>query len=509
MTGIVPPPLPVLAVPALAARSSPGDGGQPQRFPLPGSQQPAPGAYAGTVRSDPVSGHVLFVGQGLRLVLPPTATGNPPVPVPAVLRVLPERRDGNVMVQLLPQTTSPTASAAVAAMAAPATTPKLAAKPAPRPASAPSTGVPATGNATTAPTPSISSGRGAPPGPLPQIPPPTTHAAGPVAAPSGTAVPSVPPSPPPTAGIAVPPPPGGPPPTSAPPSHPPSSAPSFVAPAPLPTTAPGTTQPAALPAATSAATPATMPPSPVPGTLVSPSPSSPAGGGGAMPGSAPPSMPAPMVQATPVPDRPPQAMAPDRTPLLPVAVTLAPTAATPTAPWQATRWTAGAANPPAEAQPPRPIAFAPPPLSAAPAPREAVHVAERIAGLAGIGAARLGEPAAHKLPALADGLPVSVPAAAFAPKDGAARRIVLGIGEEAPDGPAGPTRRLVLEVDLEHLGRLRLDGLADQGRFDVLMANVPDEVRPGLRALWSLVVQRTGLAGDLEFHDAPHRKDAP
>ncbi|MFW5679988.1 MAG: hypothetical protein ACOC3D_06945 [Pseudomonadota bacterium] len=181
--------------------------------------------------------------------------------------------------------------------------------------------------------------------------------------------------------------------------------------------------------------------------------------------------------------------------------------------WQATSWTtatptpqradpapAGAAAPPA-----RPAAFAPPPLAVLPPSPALEAAAERVTRLAGLSPTRLGEPAAHKLIALADQLPVSVPAVAYGPGDGALRRVVLGIGEEGAEGAEGPPRRLVLEVDLATLGRIRLDGLADQGRFDVLMANVPAEVRPGLRALWSMVTQRTGLAGDLDFHDPGRR----
>ncbi|TVQ34321.1 MAG: hypothetical protein EA356_10800 [Geminicoccaceae bacterium] len=123
--------------------------------------------------------------------------------------------------------------------------------------------------------------------------------------------------------------------------------------------------------------------------------------------------------------------------------------------------------------------------------------------------AALGEPTAQRLVALSEQLPVSVPGVAYHPKEGALRRIVLGVGAEAPEATDGPPRRLVLEVEFAHLGRLRLDGLADQGRFDVLMANVPDAVRPGLRTLWSLVAQRTGLNGDLDFHDPPRAGATP
>jgi hypothetical protein len=77
------------------------------------------------------------------------------------------------------------------------------------------------------------------------------------------------------------------------------------------------------------------------------------------------------------------------------------------------------------------------------------------------------------------------------------------VGDEAGGAADGPPRRLVLEVTLPHLGRVRLDGLAEGGRFDVLAAPVPAAAQPGLRALWAMVRARTGLEGDLAFPEPP------
>jgi len=154
--------------------------------------------------------------------------------------------------------------------------------------------------------------------------------------------------------------------------------------------------------------------------------------------------------------------------------------------------------------------FQPPPLERAAAPALAATVAERVADLAGLGGDGLvgdgAEPVrGAKLQALADGLPVALPAAARQLSPPLAR-LILAVGEGDGDDPTAPPRRLVLEVDLPHLGRVRLDGLADDGRFDVLAAPVPAEAQPGLRALWAMVRVRTGLSGDLDFPEAAARR---
>ena len=509
MTGIVPPLLPVANLPALAARTQPGDGGPAQRFALPGAQQPAPGTYAGVIRSDPVSGHVLFVGQGLKLVLPPAVVANPAVPIPAVLRVLPERRDGAVLAQVLPQTAH-AAPPAAAALAFPA--PIAAAKP-PRARPGPPAAPPAAGRTAAAPSiaPLPSAGRptdGAATAPVPPVPGPPVRHPGPTVPPAapapaapavGSAAPATgPPAPaatPATVATAVAsassplatPPPATPPPAI----PPPATAPSVALPA--GSALAGGSPPVAAPSAAVVSSPNSGPP-----TVVA-QPATPAAG---LPSVAPAVAAPPLQSAAGAASVPSPAPTPQPAPAL---TTTSPS-------WQPGGWPAAAPSvpqAPAGGVAAKPVAFAPPLLRLAAAPPEAVRVAERLAGLAGIGAGRLGEGAGLKLPALVDGLPVSVPAAVFMPKDGPLHRLVLGVGEEAPDGQAGPQRRLVLEVDLEHLGRVRLDGLADSGRFDILMANVPDAVRPGLRALWSLVAQRTGLVGDLTFHDPARRSDAP
>ncbi|MFP4359900.1 MAG: hypothetical protein ACLFTG_04365, partial [Alphaproteobacteria bacterium] len=101
----------------------------------------------------------------------------------------------------------------------------------------------------------------------------------------------------------------------------------------------------------------------------------------------------------------------------------------------------------------------------------------------------------------ADGVPMA-PAAAIRPAPSAQVPLVVALGPGDGDVPAAPPRRLVLEVELPHLGRVRLDGLAEGARFDVLVAPVPAAARPGLRALWAMVRARTGLAGEIAFPDA-------
>ena len=152
-----------------------------------------------------------------------------------------------------------------------------------------------------------------------------------------------------------------------------------------------------------------------------------------------------------------------------------------------------------------PAPFTPAPLQASaplPLPARPVEVAERLARLAGLGIERDGAKGV-RLQVLSDGLPQALTAAEL-PLQRTGARIVTAVGEE-PEGAAGhgPPRRLVVELELATLGRIRLDGLADAGRFDVLMAPVPDHLRPGLRALWALVREHTGLEGDLDFLDRP------
>jgi len=132
------------------------------------------------------------------------------------------------------------------------------------------------------------------------------------------------------------------------------------------------------------------------------------------------------------------------------------------------------------------------------APPVAGRVAEQLATLAGLKAPDPSPPGAAKLQVFADGLPVAL-AGAAQPLADRAQPLVVALGDGGRDESAAPPRRLVLEVDLPHLGRVRLDGLAEGAHFDLLVAPVPTEVQPSLRALWAMVRARTGLAGELAF----------
>ncbi|NBB69919.1 MAG: hypothetical protein GVY33_06285, partial [Alphaproteobacteria bacterium] len=162
---------------------------------------------------------------------------------------------------------------------------------------------------------------------------------------------------------------------------------------------------------------------------------------------------------------------------------------------------AGANAPAAPAAAVRGTPFTPPALERAAAPALAATVAARVADLAGLGGDGDRPVNGTKLQAFADGLPVALPAAARQ-LSSAPARLIVAVAEGDGDGPTAPPRRLVLEVELPHLGRVRLDGLADGARFDVLVAPVPEAARPGLRALWAMVRARTGLSGDLAFPEA-------
>jgi hypothetical protein len=151
--------------------------------------------------------------------------------------------------------------------------------------------------------------------------------------------------------------------------------------------------------------------------------------------------------------------------------------------------------------PPR-TTFTPPSLAEPAPPPVAARVAARLAELAGLGDG--GHTATTKPATLADGGATAL--AAVRTTTAGDTPLVVAVGHGAGDDPTTPPRRLVLAVELPHLGRVRLDGLADGTRFDVLVAPVPEAARPGLRALWALVRARTGLGGELAFPDAAERR---
>lgn len=151
----------------------------------------------------------------------------------------------------------------------------------------------------------------------------------------------------------------------------------------------------------------------------------------------------------------------------------------------------------------------PPALVAAPPSPALAELARRLVHLAGLPAEDLGAPRGQPLLTLADHLPTSLPAAAFAPLAGALRRLVVALDDAPEASPDDPPRRLVVEVELAQLGRIRLDGLADQGRFDVLVAGAPDVLRTALGTVSATVSARIGLGGSLGFHDGPTPRSGP
>ncbi|MEO1089095.1 MAG: hypothetical protein AAFX81_00555 [Pseudomonadota bacterium] len=151
--------------------------------------------------------------------------------------------------------------------------------------------------------------------------------------------------------------------------------------------------------------------------------------------------------------------------------------------------------PPASAAPFVPVALS----AAGPAPA-AQRVAAGLAAL--IGAAR--EPTAagkRSHPTLrVDALQAALAAVSLGAVADGGGALVIAIDDAPEEAGGGPSRRLVIEVELPHLGRIRLDGLADGGAFDLRVGNLPSEAEPGLEALWAGLCARTGLRGSLAVH---------
>jgi hypothetical protein len=99
---------------------------------------------------------------------------------------------------------------------------------------------------------------------------------------------------------------------------------------------------------------------------------------------------------------------------------------------------------------------------------------------------------------------------------GACQRIAIAF-EEEPDeraraeahgeGTAQPVR-FIIDLQLRRLGELRLAGEACGRRLTLSVSGVPEALRPGLLAVWSLALDGLDLAGGLAFADADPSRPA-
>lgn len=433
--------------------------------------RPPPGVHRGTVTREAATGRVVFTATQLKLVVPPDAAGHLPLPVSAVVRITPQRGDGAATARLTtvraPADPPPGPSAARssedgASVRAPSHGPPRGSRtPRPGPGSA-TTGPPATASA--------SAGGTSPASPVlpPAIAP---SSAGPEGADGRSAAPRPPP------GESV----GSPPPAEGRVPRPPGAD----------NAARGARAEAGAPSAPAHAEPTS--PAPLAGGGM-PRPTAPAAAptGDAATRLARWIVGAPFArrEAERAPSGPPGRRGDDGK--------------------RAEAEPSGAGPPPASSsaslRPRRApgARFDPPPLARTPPPPLAAHVADRLVELAGLDGDGAPPPCGAKLQTLADGLPVALPAARLPGRGDAPLVVAVGAGDG--DDPVRPPRRLVLEVELPHLGRVRLDGLAEGERFDVLVAPVPAAARPGLRALWAVLRARTGLTGELDFPEAAENR---
>jgi hypothetical protein len=100
--------------------------------------------------------------------------------------------------------------------------------------------------------------------------------------------------------------------------------------------------------------------------------------------------------------------------------------------------------------------------------------------------------------------------ACLAAGPGPCRRAALAFEEEPEerrgrgtedDGMGWPIR-FVVDLEFQRLGELRLTAVASGRRLNVSVAGVPEPLRPGLLAVWTLALDGLDIAGGLAFVDA-------